>query len=67
MKRFYYSAIRGSKECEGIIRAESIDFAKKALIEEGYEEITLGILSSPAVDLDCDELDETGDIKTFSE
>ena len=67
MKRFYYSAIRGSKECEGIIRAESIDSAKKVLIEEGYEEITLGILSSPAVDLDRDELDETGDIKTFSE
>ena len=67
MKRFYYSAIRGSKECEGIIRAESIDSAKKSLIEEGYEEITLGILSSPAADLDCDELDKTRDIKTFPE
>ncbi len=56
MKRFYYSAIREGKECDGIIRAESIDSAKKKLLEEGCEEITLGVLSSPPVDFDQDGL-----------
>ena len=46
MKRFYYSALRDGQECEGIIRAGSIDEAKKKLLLEGYEEITLSILSS---------------------
>ncbi|RJP73553.1 MAG: hypothetical protein C4532_04375 [Candidatus Abyssobacteria bacterium SURF_17] len=50
MKRFYYSALHDGKECEGVIRADSIDEAKNKLLLEGYEEITLSILSSLAGD-----------------
>ena len=56
MKRFFYSAIQGVKECEGVIYAESIDAARKKLMENGYEEITLGVLSSPPPDFDQDGL-----------
>jgi hypothetical protein len=58
MKRFYYRAFREAKEHEGIIRADSIDSAKEKLIQKGYEEVTLDILSSPDADLDCSP-DET--------
>ena len=58
MKKFYYTAFREAEEHEGIIRAESIDSARKKLIQKGYEEVTLDILSSSDADLDCN-LDET--------
>jgi len=51
MRRFYYSAIRDGKECDGIIRAESLDSARERLLREGYEEITLSMLSSVAPDI----------------
>ena len=54
MKRFFYSAFRDTEECEGIIRAESIDSARGILMKEGYEEITLDLLSSSDVNLDSD-------------
>ena len=62
MKRFYYSAIREGKECDGIVRAESIDSAKKKLFEEGCEEITLSVLSSPPVDFDQNGLAENNNL-----
>lgn len=58
MKRFYYSAFRDTEECEGIVRAESIDLAREKLMHEGYEEITLDILTSSDANLDC-SMDET--------
>lgn len=61
VKRFYYSAIRNQKECEGVIRADSIDSAKRKLLEEGYEEITLSILSSLPLDFDEGKHAEKGD------
>ena len=59
MKRFYYSAIRNMKECEGIIHADSIDSAKRKLTEDGYEEITLSILSSLKHNADKDGFEGT--------
>ena len=61
MKRFYYTAIRDGKECDGIVRAESIDSAKKQLLKEGYEEITLSMLSSVAPDIYQDRAAEDQD------
>jgi hypothetical protein len=58
MKRFYYSAFRDTEECDGIIRAESIDTAREKLIHQGYEEITLEILTSSDDNLDSSP-DET--------
>ncbi len=58
MKRFYYSAVRNNKECEGIIRADSIDSAKSKLLEDGYEEITLSILSSLPANFDEEKRSE---------
>lgn len=60
MKRFYYSAFRDMEEFEGIIKAESIDSARKQLMQEGYEEITLTILSPSDVDLDDDPEETDG-------
>ena len=59
MKRFYYSAIRNMKECDGIVHADSIDLAKRKLIEDGYEEITLSILSSLGHNSSKDEIEGT--------
>ena len=56
MKRFHYSALLNDEACEGIVRAESIDSAKEKLIREGYEEITLSLLSSLDYDFDGDDL-----------
>ena len=64
MKRFYYSAIRDGKECDGIIRAESLDSARKRLLGEGYEEITLSVLSSVAPDIYQDKPTEDQDPAT---
>lgn len=58
MKRFFYTAFREAEEHEGIIKAESIDSARAKLIQKGYEEVTLDILSSSDSDLDCGK-DET--------
>jgi len=66
MRRFYYSAIRDGKECDGIIRAESIDSARERLLGEGYEEITLSMLSSFAPDIDQDKPTEGQDPATPS-
>ena len=55
MRRFYYSAIRDGKECDGIVRANSIDSAREQLIRDGYEEITLSMLSSLGPDIDQDK------------
>lgn len=53
VKRFYYTAFRKGQECEGIVRADSLDSAKEKLLREGYEEVTLSMLSSFAADLDA--------------
>jgi hypothetical protein len=52
VNRFYYSALRKGEECDGIVRADSLDSAREKLSEEGYEEITLNVLSSVPVDPD---------------
>jgi len=52
MKRFFYSAFRGTEPFEGIVRAESIDSAREQLLRKGYEEISLSILSSADFDVD---------------
>lgn len=54
MKRFYYSAMLNMEDRDGIIRAESIDSARKKLIRDGFEEISISILSSSEADLECD-------------
>ena len=61
VRRFYYSAIRDGKERDGVIRAESIDSAREQLISEGYEEISLSILSSIAPDIYQDKSVEDKD------
>ena len=61
MQRFYYTAIRDLCECDGIIRAESIDSAKERLFQQGFEEVTLSILSSSDIEID----DCPGDINDF--
>jgi hypothetical protein len=61
VKRFYYTAFRDDTECEGIIRASSIDSARKKLADEGYEEITLSVLSSVPYDSDQEGTAESRD------
>ena len=58
MKRFYYSATRESSEFDGVIRAPSIDLARETLLKQGFEEISLSILTSSAPELDDDEAPE---------
>mgnify|MGYP001059009848 CR=1 FL=1 len=60
MKKFYYIALQQGKTCEGIVRAESIDVARRTLAQQGMEEINLALLRSDDVDfLDLnDEIEE---------
>ena len=56
MKKFFFIALREAKTCEGIIRAESIDLARRKLLRDGMEEINLAILRSDELDfLDLDD------------
>jgi hypothetical protein len=56
MKKFFFIALKQGKTCEGIIRAESIDAARRKLMREGLEEINLAILRSDELDfLDLDD------------
>ncbi|MBI5115982.1 hypothetical protein HZA56_05870 [Candidatus Poribacteria bacterium] len=55
MKKFYYIGLKDGKTSEGIVRAESIDAARRQLTQEGVEEVNLAILRSDNVDfLDLD-------------
>jgi hypothetical protein len=52
MKRFYYSATRNLRDFDGVIRAPSIDSAREMLLKQGFEDISLSILTSSDPDLD---------------
>ena len=54
MRRFHYSALQNEEACEGIVRAESIDSAREQLVRDGYEAITLSLLSSLDYDFGLD-------------
>jgi hypothetical protein len=58
VKRFHYSALQNDEACEGIVRAESIDSARAQLVREGYEEITLSLLSSLDYEFGQDESED---------
>ncbi len=59
MKKFYYIGLKEGKTNEGIVRAESIDAARRKLTQEGVEEVNLAILRSDNVDfLDLDRAAE---------
>ncbi len=66
MKRFYYTAFCKGQECEGIIHADSLDSAKERLLREGYEEVTLSMLSSLAADLDAEDPEDHGPVERHS-
>ncbi len=56
MKKFYFIALKEGKTCEGIIRGESLDSARRKLAQEGLEDINLAILRSDELDfLDLDD------------
>jgi len=56
MKKFFFIALKQGKTCEGIIRADSIDSARRQLAQDGMEEINLAILRSDELDfLDMDD------------
>jgi len=55
MKKFYYIALKSGKTCEGIIRHETIDSARRQLTSQGMEKINMALLRSDDVDfLDLD-------------
>ena len=63
MQRFYYTAVRDLIELDGIIRADSIDIARERLLQQGFEEITLSILSSSDIEID-DSPGETDEFRS---